>query len=293
MQVNSLHFYFNDLVLKKHPVAEFIHYKNARLHYHIIGNGAKPLLVFHGFGQDKEVFSDLSEALSNNYRFYIFDLFFHGKSEWNDGEQPLEKEFWKEIINQLIVTNNIKTFSVLGFSMGGKFALTTLEMFPLQVKEIFLLAPDGIKTSTWYSLATYPVALRGIFKSMILKPKRFNLITSFCYKLGLVDKGIIRFAESQMNTEEKRKQVYYSWVVFRHLKFSMSKMAAIINSNNISTTIVVGKFDKIITAKNMNKLAGKLQTCKVEVLETGHNGLIRKWAESIKTKMITNTEGYR
>jgi pimeloyl-ACP methyl ester carboxylesterase len=158
--------------------------------------------------------------------------------------------------------------------MGGKFALATLEGFPDRVKEIFLLAPDGIKTSGWYSMATYPVVLRNLFKSMIKKPQRFNAIATFAFRAGLIDKGILLFVELQMNTEEKRKRVYYSWVVFRHLTFSMNKIARLINQHNIRLVMILGKFDKVITAKNMHALLHQVKNYQLELLEAGHNGII-------------------
>jgi pimeloyl-ACP methyl ester carboxylesterase len=257
-------------------VEQSVRYQDAVLYFQISGNGPKPLLVFHGFGQSKQVFLDTTQTLTERYTLYIFDLFFHGKSEWNYGEKPMEKEFWNQLIQQFLTQQNIQSFSVLGYSMGGKFALATTEGFPERVKGIFLVAPDGIKTSTWYSLATYPLALRNLFKSMVLKPERFQFITSLAHKLRLIDKGILRFAETQMDTEQKRKQVYFSWVVFRHLKFDLAKIAGLINSHDIQLTIVIGKYDKIITAKNMKRLLKRVRQYNLEILETGHTGLITK-----------------
>src|ERR1041384_3075655 len=112
------------------------------LNYIRSGDGERSMLTFHGYGQDNSVFNNYT-----GYTFYHIDLFFHGKSEWNKGEEPLEKDEWKSLVEELLVKNNIQTFSVMGFSMGGKFALATLEAFPGRVKEIILLAPDGIKTN--------------------------------------------------------------------------------------------------------------------------------------------------
>ncbi|HEY3430506.1 MAG TPA: alpha/beta hydrolase, partial [Cyclobacteriaceae bacterium] len=75
-----------------------VQFKNAILHYDVTGNGEKTLLLFHGFGQNKTSFYELAEVLADRYTLYIVDLFFHGESEWPYGEQPLEKEFWREIL---------------------------------------------------------------------------------------------------------------------------------------------------------------------------------------------------
>src|SRR5688500_16753590 len=133
---------------------KFIDYNGSRLHYAKTGNGDKHLLVFHGFGQDMNVFEFLANSLSRHYTFYVFDLYFHGKSYWANGEQTLTKGEWKEIMKIFFSQNQIGNFSVAAFSLGGKFALATLESFPDKTKEIFLIAPDGIKTSFWYNLAT-------------------------------------------------------------------------------------------------------------------------------------------
>ena len=135
-------------------------YKNSTLSYRKSGHGNKALLLFHGFGQHHQAFAALSDKLAPYFTLYAFDLFFHGNSQWNEGEQPLEKVMWKDILTKFLDEHNIGKFSVLGFSLGGKFALVSLELFPAQVEQIILLAPDGVKTSFWYSLATYPLLLR-------------------------------------------------------------------------------------------------------------------------------------
>jgi len=257
-------------------VDQSIQFEHAVLHYHVSGKGLKPLLVFHGFGQDHQTFSELFEKISNQYTIYSFDIFFHGKSDWGLSEKPLEKNFWKKLLSVFLNQNKIDRFSVLGFSMGGKFALASLEVFPEKLESIFLVAADGVRISPWYKLATSTGAMRALLKSMILKPQRFQLIASLALKLGFIDKGILRFVESQMNTQEKREQVYFSWVVFRLLKFDMNLIASLINSNNIGLTIIVGRYDKLITAKSMERLLKKVKKHKFEILETGHNGLISK-----------------
>lgn len=267
--------YFSFLDFKHHRVTKHqLQSEHATLHFTKTGNGERTLIAFHGFGQTGEAFHALADALSDRYTVYLFDIFFHGKSEWRLNEHPIEKKTWKLLMESFLTGHSISNFSVLGFSMGGKFALATLEAFPEHAKEIFLLAPDGIKTSLWYSLATYPIMLRKLFKSMITHPNRFTSIARFAHRAGLIDKGILRFVESQMNTEEKRRRVYYSWVVFRHLKFDMTAIANTINRYAIRLVLVAGKFDKVITIQNMKLLLDKVKVYELATPDTGHNGVI-------------------
>jgi len=258
--------------------------EQATLHYTKTGNSARTLIAFHGFGQTSEAFHGLARALSDSYTIYLFDIFFHGDSTWALDEHPLEKVTWAALMEKFLTQESINTFSLLGFSMGGKFVLATLEAFPEKVNEIFLLAPDGIKTSMWYSLATYPIAFRKLFKSMIAHPNRFAAIAHTAQRIGLINKGILRFVESQMNTEEKRKRVYYSWVVFRHLSFDMDTISKLINQNNIRLVMIVGKFDKVITPRNMNALLRKVPNAHLEIPHTGHNGVIEASIQILKNK---------
>jgi pimeloyl-ACP methyl ester carboxylesterase len=252
-----------------------IHYKSSVLHYAKYGQGKTALLLFHGFGQHHGVFKGWVPQLSTQFTLYLFDLFFHGQSQWNE-QEPLQKNDWKNIVSLFLAKEKIPRFALAGFSLGGKFAMTTAEHFPDKVSHLFLLAPDGIKTSAWYSLATYPHVTRGVFKSMIEKPERFFRLIKLAQKLNWVDKGIVRFVENQMNTKEKRALVYNSWVYFRHLKINLSHLAQLLNANSIPVTMIVGKYDKVIVAKNMKLLLDKLANKKLHLIEAGHNDLIAK-----------------
>lgn len=265
-------------------MTQLLQLEQAKLFFTKTGTGDRVLIAFHGFGQSNQAFHTLASELSDIYTLYAFDIFFHGQSSWSLREQPLEKDFWSRMMNKFLEEQSISGFSLLGFSMGGKFALATLEAFPERVEKIFLLAPDGIKTSMWYSLATYPVALRNLFKSMIQKPQRFNAIARFAHRIGLIDKGILRFTESQMNTVEKRERVYYSWVAFRHLTFDMNVIAQLIHQHNTKLIMILGKFDKIITLKNMQSLLQKVKQYELEILEVGHNGVIDASIKILKNK---------
>jgi pimeloyl-ACP methyl ester carboxylesterase len=253
-----------------------IRFNKSLLHFKVVGTGSRNLFIFHGFGQDHQAFQTVSDSLSSDYTLYVFDLYFHGKSEWGHDELPLEKDQWRSTVEMLLKEYHIERFSLAGYSLGGKFVLATAEAFPDKTEAIFLLAPDGIKTSFWYSLATYPILFRKLFKSMISHPARFTMIVNILKNAGLLDKGLVRFVELQMNTAEKRKRVYYSWVVFRRLEFDLKRIANIINHNSIPITLVIGKYDKVIKPENMQRLLRHLKNYRLEIVETGHNSLIRE-----------------
>ena len=114
---------------------------------------------------------------------------------------------------------------------------------------------------------------------MIVHPSRFATISKTLKSIGALDKGLIRFADHQMDTEDKRRRVYFSWVVFRHLTFDLNSIADLMNKHSIRLILITGKFDKVIRSENMNRLLAHVQNHKHEILETGHNGLINESAD--------------
>jgi pimeloyl-ACP methyl ester carboxylesterase len=258
------------------PESKILKFGNDQLHYIKAGNGNDPLLFFHGFGQDHSIYVPIIKSLTARYSIYIFDLYFHGKSIWGQGEKPLTKNHWKETMNYFFQQEQILSFSVAGFSLGGKFALATFESFPEKCKKIFLLAPDGIDTSLWYSLATYPFAIRKFFKSLITHPNRFTALVRLLNRFKVVDQGLIRFADFQMSTEEKRSRVYHSWVVFRHLAFNLKKIARLMDDHHVDVVIVVGKYDNVVKPERIEKFAKMIKRCRFEVAPSGHAGFITR-----------------
>ncbi len=248
------------------------------IHYTWQGNGDRILFTFHGFGQSGEAMYPLGEALKDEYRTCHIDIFYHGRSYWKEVLGPLTKDQWITIFKSILDKENIDRFSIAAFSMGGKFLLCTAEAMPERLDQLIFIAPDGIKTSKWYSLASYPIVFRHYFRSMIVRPWRFFSLMRILQKVGLLDKGLAKFAATQMDTRRKRRRVYYSWVMFRKLRFDKKRIAGLINRYEIDCQFYLGKYDKIITPEGMQKLTRHLDNYDMLVLESGHNQLIRATA---------------
>ncbi|MDB5273031.1 MAG: alpha/beta hydrolase, partial [Chitinophagaceae bacterium] len=101
----------------------------ACLHYRQYGKGSSVLLCFHGYGQDHDVYRELETLYGSKYTIYSFDLFYHGQSFWHNKTQPLEKEDWSAIMADFFAIQKINRFSLVGYSMGSRFALATFDAF--------------------------------------------------------------------------------------------------------------------------------------------------------------------
>jgi pimeloyl-ACP methyl ester carboxylesterase len=267
-----------------HRQYHFFEDPKALLHYSEYGTGKKVMLCFHGFGQTSSHFHELEEVLKNEYKIYNFDLFYHGQSFWHQKDTPISKEYWAGLIRRFLEEKNIRRFSLTGFSIGAKFALSIFEAFPDSIEKVILIAPDGIKTSFWYNLATFPVGARSFFRRMILRPKLYFNIVKFLRFFRFVDAGLLRFANTQMITKEQRRKVYYSWMVFKELKFDLHKIANLFMKHDVRLEMFLGTHDKIITEKNMNLLLNKLKGYDLHLLEAGHSNLIKAVSDFLKKR---------
>ncbi|UII23524.1 alpha/beta hydrolase [Fulvivirga ligni] len=256
-------------------------YEGAQLHYYTYGNGPKVMLAFHGFGQNGQFFSQMAKNWAEDFIFFSFDLFFHGNSTWKEEKKPIDKIYWGKIITSFLKENKISEFSLMGYSIGAKLALATIEAVPESIKSIYLLAPDGIKNNLWYKLATTNPLISSYFKSMIHKPTRFYNLIKLAQKLKIIDKGVVKFAATQMLTIENRKRVYYTWMIFSKLNFNMNNIARIIDQYHLPVKIYLGTYDKIITAKIMESLTKKSASTKVIMVKSGHNNLIQNVSNDI------------
>jgi len=255
-------------------------YQNSELFYYKEGDGSKAILLFHGFGQDHKTFDSWIEPLENDYTIFAFDLFFHGNSKWLN-QQALKKDDWKKIFQLFIKQEEIERFVIAGFSIGAKFVLATLELFPDRIEKVVLLAPDGIKNNFWYRFATSTSLMRSLFRSMILKPRRLQTLIKLLKFFRIEDKSLLRFVEVQLSTDERRQRVYNSWIYFRHLNFNLNDLTLLLNSRNIPVVFILGKSDKVIPSERIKSFAKTLKNNQFQLLDAGHPDLISKGVKYI------------
>lgn len=268
---------------------QFIQNNTYKFGYQIIGQGEQKMLAFHGYGQDSSAYTQLIDVFPD-YTIYSIDLFFHGQSEWFANLDSLNKTKWKEILNVFFVENQFNKFDVLGFSMGGKLALITTNLFPEKINRLYLLAPDGIEINAWYRVATQFSPLQGIFRYFThSKTDIYRKLVKKVGKFGLLHKSVLKLAEVEMSTPQKRKRVYQTWMLYRFLEVDIKEVALLINTHKINTYIVIGKYDGLIGEKTINRFTHLLDKPNVEILDCGHHRLIGTFREKLLKNHTTTS----
>ena len=252
------------------------------LHYQKIGKSDKILLAFHGMGQDFSCFQKFAQTFENQYTTFLFDLPFHGKSEVN--ETIITKEIWQEYLGKFLQENQIQDFSIIAFSLGGRFALATLEAFSDRIENVFLLAPDGITENPFYYGVTRFSFTRNVFKKLLKINHKFYGFAGFLTRIGVVHESVLKFAKMMVDTPEKQEQLYKSWIGFRCLKFNMSNLAQLINNQQISIKIFMGKYDKLLPIQSAFPLTKRLKNAEIIIIEATHGRLVDKTIDYLCNK---------
>ena len=258
-------------------------YYSKNLPFTQLGSGPRILLAFHGIGQDgTSCFAPALKSLYPHYTIYAFDLPFHGQHS-DAAFEVISKAEWKNSIAHFLHQNNISRFDITGFSIGGRFALATLEAFPEKIDNAFLIAPDGVSEHPMYALATRIPPARWIYGWLMRHPGVFFPGVRVARTLKLASKSLVRFTQQVLNTPEKRQTIYRSWVAFRDLRFDIPKLAKTAKTNGVTIYLFAGVYDSLLKPKAVKKLAELLPENQYIELKSGHTRLVEHAAAWICT----------
>lgn len=266
----------------------FFTYNELSLEYIQFGSGPIPLLAFHGFGRHASDFEVFEQEFSKKYTIYAFNLFHHGNSiypEHRIEHDSVSKTELKALFQNFLNEKSIETFSVMGYSLGGKIALMFPEFFPNELKEVWLFAPDGVKMNFWYFVASKTFIGRKIYKYFLNHPQLFYSMVDNLNSVGVLNDKLKKFALNNMNEKEKRELVYRVWLTFKETNPNMNVVIRNILNQNIQVYQYFGKNDKVITPNLGRWFSAKInQKENYHVLRMGHNLLNNKTVEIIKSQ---------
>ncbi|HEY6502718.1 MAG TPA: alpha/beta hydrolase [Chitinophagaceae bacterium] len=269
-----------------------LQYKSSRISYLQFGTGQKPVFCFHGYGEEAVSFSFFEKYAGGQYSFYAIDLPFHGQTEWNEGLNCSTIDIInivKEILNRTERqpgTGN-QQLSLIGFSLGGRVALSLYEMMPMQIEKLVLLAPDGLKVNFWYWLATQTWTGNKLFALTMKNPGWFFALLKMLNKLGLVNSSIFKFVNYYIGDKEVRRLLYARWTTLRKLKPRLGQIRSLIRANKTPVRLVYGKHDRIILpARGEKFMKGVEEYCTLSVIHSGHQVLHEKHVAEILPALL-------
>jgi pimeloyl-ACP methyl ester carboxylesterase len=269
---------------------QLLSYKNSRISYYFFGSGPRLAFCFHGYGEDGASYSFLERLTDNQFTFIALDLPFHGKTDWKEG-----LNFASYDLNQIIagVFNDLKLqvsnskFTLIGFSLGGRIALSYYQSRPEKVEKMVLLAPDGLKENFWYWLSTQTWLGNKLFAFTMKYPGWFFGLLKIINSLGLVNSSVFKFINYYIGDAAIRKLLYERWTSLRKLTPDLNKINSLIHTYKTTIKLVYGKHDKIILPIRGEQFKKGIEGfCTVKIIESGHQVLHEKHAEEIITALL-------
>jgi 2-succinyl-6-hydroxy-2,4-cyclohexadiene-1-carboxylate synthase len=116
--------------------------------YHVkeVGDG-EPLLLLHGFTGSGENWSPYILEWSGQFKLIIVDIIGHGNSESPKDQERYQMDRVVEDLHFILQHLNINKINLLGYSMGGRLALSFAANYPNVIRSLVLESSSpGLKT---------------------------------------------------------------------------------------------------------------------------------------------------
>jgi pimeloyl-ACP methyl ester carboxylesterase len=175
----------------------------------------------------------------------------------------------------------------MGFSLGGRMALSLFQLIPDKIEKIILLAPDGLKVNFWYWLATQTKAGNRFFGFTMKKPGWFFGFLKVLSKLKLVNASIFKFVNYYIGDQEVRRLLYSRWTTLRKIRPNVKKIKLLIKENKTPVRLIYGKHDRIILPSVGEKFRKEIEDyCTLSIIHSGHQVLHEKHIEEILPALL-------
>ena len=263
-------------------------YKNSFISYYRFGSGTKPVFCFHGYGEEAASYGFLENHAGKDFTFYSIDLPFHGNTVWKEGLNFSHvdlQQICEAILNSTVSSN--QKLTIIGFSLGGRIALSLFQSQPATVEKLVLLAPDGLKVNFWYWLATQSWMGNKFFAFTMKKPEWFFGFLKGMNKLGLVNASIFKFVNYYIGDKEVRQLLYNRWTSLRNLKPNLRRIKSQVKEHQTKLRLIYGEHDRIILSSVGEKFRkGIEEYCTISVIHAGHQVLHEKHMKEILPALL-------
>ncbi|WP_221566505.1 2-succinyl-6-hydroxy-2,4-cyclohexadiene-1-carboxylate synthase [Alkalihalobacillus sp. TS-13] len=118
-----------------------------RYHVETAGEG-EPLLLLHGFTGSGVDWCPLKKEWGDDFKLIMVDLIGHGNTDHPEDIEQYSMEETAGALDQIMADLKIESAYVLGYSLGGRVALSFAMMYPRRVKHLVLESSSpGLQTA--------------------------------------------------------------------------------------------------------------------------------------------------
>lgn len=270
---------------------KYFKHKGFTIEYITYGEGNNPVLAFHGFNRPLSDMALFLPILKENEYLISIHLFDHGNSSWPKDlniEKGISLELFQELVLAFTKELNISSYSLIGYSLGGKVALTLYQLQAQKIPKLLLLAPDGLYINPIYKVVSGTSAGRSMYRKLAKNPRPILAITNLLNNLKLIHPKLHRFVHVHMGTgrqESDRWRIYHTWLLFKHFRPNLELIISLSKRHSGNLNVILGTNDSVIKPKYGKKLLKYgLHENNLHFVNQGHQLLTKETIDYIITQ---------
>ncbi len=266
------------------PVPSTFTHGPTTLAYRSYGSGPVQVIALHGFGRTGEDFALFGPLVQGRCTVHAFDLHFHGASATpaHRAHEPFTPAELATYFTAFADHLGAEKVTLLGYSLGGRIALSLLTTMPGRIARVVLVAPDGLKPRPWYRGLASSRYGRHLYSRFVDDPRRAHAVMHALHRTGLLRPKLHRFLLDQTDSRAKRQQVHDVWLSYRLIEPDLGSVARAQETHGIGLTLFLGRTDSVIPAHLAQALQRRApRQVEVALLEGGHVLLTPAFAPAI------------
>jgi pimeloyl-ACP methyl ester carboxylesterase len=255
-------------------VEKVFKWRDSSINYVEFGSGKETLICFHGYGQDCHVFDVLEPSLGTKYRLVSVDLPFQGKTIWGEKEKLNPVLLNDLMIRFLEHIGAGEKISLLGYSIGGNYALGFAVAIKSRINDLWLIAADGLKRKPAFNFITKTTLGRMLFMRFVLSPGWFFSTIRIVKRLGMVNNKTLKFYKSTVDTIGKRKELFDRWTSTARISPGVKATLRELGDSEIRAFLIYGKRDSVISYKSAMRFNRLMHNSRLKLVDKGHRLLV-------------------
>jgi len=229
------------------------------------GGKGETVLLLHGFGGFKEMWTEFAQFLVPSYRVIVLDLPGHGKSTKNI-EASYTIDIQADRINQFADALGLSKFHLAGNSMGGTISGEYAAKYPDRLLSLGLFDTGGVPSA---KMSEYIMALYD-GRNLLIATNReeYNKVLEFVYfKVPAWSEERIEAGFKMVTSDTELKGKIFADMT----SGSTPPLEAKLNKINAPTLILWGEKDRILDVSSTKILEKGLSNSKTIIMkEMGH-----------------------
>lgn len=249
-------------------------YKNTKISYSDSGIG-NTIVLLHGFLENKKMWSEYSNLLSEKNRVVAIDLLGHGESDCLGYIHKMEDN--AGAVNQVLEHLNIEKASIVGHSMGGYVGLAFAELYPEKIQKLVLLNSTSKEDS----------AEKKLNRTRAIKAVKQNYVNFVSLAIANLfsENNRIRLAEEIEKVKTEALKTPLQGIIASQEGMKIRKdREELLRKNLFPILLILGKKDPVL---NYEESLSQIEDTTVELVsfEDGHMSQIEN-KEALKAVLL-------